>query len=237
MKVEFSNIDANVKYVPQLDTDLINLSPFNPPDRTEPEALKKMRKLVEETGKILDTIAVVDWGDGTYVIADGHRRYTVAQELGIKALRADVYAATDGNRLELVKELFRQRNLETKSFKNREACVSALLGNTPLNAGVKSAVGTLQELFPTQQERDFLVASGVGSYLLNVAKRVTVYCLQGSGIGKDTPTFRARLRKTVLWLIAQSSQQSATAYMRCTLSPKRLKAAIDAGKPTPGTTV
>lgn len=69
-----------------------NLVPsvFNPPGRTSPTAVRSLRENVSANG-IHSAIHVIPAKDGRYVIVDGHRRYAIAQDLGIHALEAVVH--------------------------------------------------------------------------------------------------------------------------------------------------
>jgi hypothetical protein len=73
------------KYVPTVE---ISLAGFNPDSRTDPEAMRDLQADIKEVG-ILSPLLLVDaGGKQRYQIADGHRRYRAANELGLEEVPA-----------------------------------------------------------------------------------------------------------------------------------------------------
>ncbi len=65
--------------VEMVDIDRLKAASFNPADRTEARYLSELMESVKSLGILQPIVATRD-----YVIADGHRRWTVAKELGYK---------------------------------------------------------------------------------------------------------------------------------------------------------
>lgn len=65
--------------VEMVDIERLSAAPFNPPDRTEARNLSDLKASIEELGILQPIVATRD-----YMIADGHRRWTCARELGLK---------------------------------------------------------------------------------------------------------------------------------------------------------
>lgn len=63
-----------------VDVSRLKLGSFNPKSRTEKAALKTLRESIESRG-FLEEFPIIVGNDGK-TIGDGHRRYTVAKELG-----------------------------------------------------------------------------------------------------------------------------------------------------------
>lgn len=75
MQVEVK--DSVIEYV---SPDTLKFAPFNPPSRTEKRALTKLRADAEKRGRIVVPILITK----DDFVADGHRRLTVARELGFE---------------------------------------------------------------------------------------------------------------------------------------------------------
>jgi hypothetical protein len=72
-----------------LPLDALRWNPVQPEDRTTNDALKHLEDQIRQSGEVIP-LAVVGNPDGTYTIADGHRRFTVAQRLGFTMLPCTV---------------------------------------------------------------------------------------------------------------------------------------------------
>ena len=67
---------ASIAYLVPVDD--IQTAPFQPKDRTEKQALKKLMRTIKEAGRVIVPLVVA--ADGT--LADGHRRLACAKALG-----------------------------------------------------------------------------------------------------------------------------------------------------------
>lgn len=227
------------KFNQVLDISKVKPSPTNPLKRTA--NVTKLAGNLAKKGQ-RKAVNVVDNGDGTYTLADGHRRYTALLANGATAIVADVSTPTGDETVEdVVNELYRDLNGFTRPWTNSDDAQRAIKAGSAevaATSGTKAAVAKVLELF-SRQEQLFLAANGFTPHILSVAKRVTAYCLQGSGISADTATFQQRVRRTLFWLIEMKSQQWAIVYMRLyntDAARAKLKKAVDAGQHVPKTT-
>lgn len=90
--------DSVREYIPlekiQLDPNQPRKSSFGEEDEESKADLRNLKKSIQELG-ILDPIKVVPNKEGKYIVIDGHRRATIARELGRETIKADVFQVMD----------------------------------------------------------------------------------------------------------------------------------------------
>lgn len=206
-------------------------SPYNPVGRTEDVA--KVGQSLLEDGQLEDVHAVAFPG-GRLVLADGHRRHAGAILVGLKALSTRVYHPTDGETAEeLLARLYTKLNEPKKTLKAGAMLNTAMQGGPTFNSGVRAALALVWDLFSKDEIEGILVPAKVTPTLLNTARRTTAYVLPDD-IGRDTQTFKNRVRNHILYFVRRAdAQQAANIYVRRGYDPKALKNAIDSNKPIP----
>ncbi len=229
----------NKKFNQTLDINVVKPSPTNPLKRTANVAKLAANMAAKGQRKAVN---VVDNGDGTYTLADGHRRYTSLLANGATQIVADISTPVGDESVEdVINELYRDLNGFTRAWTNADDSQRAIVAGdaeVAATSGTKAAVSKVFELF-NRKEQLFLAANGFTPHVMSVAKRITAYCLSGSGIDSDTTTFQQRVRRTLFWLIEMKSQQWAIVYMRLYSTDAArlaLKKAVDRGTHVPKTT-
>lgn len=209
----------------------VNLStivaaPFNPPCRT-----KDVEKVKEDLAAVgqLENVSLVSRPDGTYVIADGHRRIKAMDELDWKTVKATIYEG--GEAWETVHgDLFVMLNASKRRLANRDMCEVGLAGGPMFNSGVESTVNYVRDLF--DGDVPLILKGNIGSYLLTVAKSTVEYCWTSSEFARGTKAFDAKARVVLLWLVRNKQQQPVIAYKRNGYSNRVLRNAIENNAPT-----
>lgn len=211
----------------QVNTGHIIPTPFNPPSRTSDRVVKGLVESMRVQGQLVPLILVKGDGDDRYLVADGNRRLTAANVLGIRKLDAVIYDPGKNDPDDVLRHLFVDLNKDTVRWSDGEMVRAALLGGPVFTSVVKSTVAYLQKLFPG--EIPAIVRESACSYSLSVAKRVVRYC-HPSAEGKS---FDQRVRVTLLWLVRHKQQQKAIPYIRLGMSPRLLWHAIETDRLTP----
>ena len=215
----------------------VERSPFNPAERTEVENLEKLTRSIQENGQ-LDPIKVVEFPGGIYKIADGNRRREAKSILGDFTVTCLVYTPnepTEAAAAELLNKLFANLNVATRAFGGKDQLNACLQGAPGFTSGTRSVVAQLLALFPEQEYQEMLINKGMTPTQFRIAKKSTEYVLEGSGISEGTPTYQARIKKHLFYLMRHPMQQPMTAYVRLGYDRKALKNAIDNDRPVPHT--
>lgn len=222
---------ARSRVLRNIPVDQVDFTAYNPEVRRAD--VDKLRKSIGEVGQ-LTPIQVVEFPDtGRFQIGDGNRTTQAILELGLDVVQAMVYIPNEGESpQELVDLLFEELNKTKRTLKNGEMLNAALAGGPSFNGTVKSNKDYLELHFSTD-EVEMLRRKGVTPTVVAIAKRATKYCLKGEKVGADTNTFHNRVRRTILWLINEKTQQDCALYIRRAYDRERLKDAIDAGKQVP----
>lgn len=220
------NATVQVRDIP---IDLISASSFNPLGRTN--NVKALVESLREFGQ-LESVHAVDF-DGRLVVADGTRRLASAPEAGLKTLRTAVYTPKGGveTATALLERLYVELNQPRQTLKNGQMLSTALQGGPTFNSAVKLSLSILSRIF-TAAELEMLNSKGITPTTLQAARKSTHYVLR-EAVAEATPTFQARLRKHVLYLVRNSAKQAVSIYMRLKYDPEALKNAIDNNRPVP----
>lgn len=186
-----------------LDPFILKASEFNPPNRTDPRALSKLKRAVVEAGAILSPIHVVRNEQDGYTIKDGHRRTEVAKMLGYK-VPALVYASTDTSKL------FNQLNVSGRAFKPADQLISYLRGGEPVSNSIQQKGDYLRSLL-SDLELELFMDGGYGPFLLKIGQNMADYCYPGHR--HSEPVVRAFIRSSIVWLMKNNQQQPVRRYM------------------------
>lgn len=223
------------------EAKLVNISslqdsPFEPDDRLTPAAIRVLQSEILDDGcRQLNPIHAVAWGNGEAYIADGHRRKAAMAGLGESKVLAYIYYPTAPfSKEELLDHLWETLNVSQRTLKAGPMLVAFLKGGPAFSAGVKSAGGTVKRLFDADEIK-WLCDNDITPTVVNTARKIAKYVLS-EDFGPDTETFQKRVRKAIVWLMTNNSQQTANIYMRKNYDSQALKNAVDADRPTPRVT-
>lgn len=187
-----------------LDPFILKASEYNPPNRTDPRALAKLKRAVVAAGAILSPIHVVENSDDGYTIKDGHRRTEVAKLLGLK-VPALIY---DGNAD--TSQLFNQLNVSGRAFKPADQLIAYLRGGEPVSKSIQQKGDYLRSLL-SDLELELFMDGGYGPFLLKIGQNMADYCYPGHR--HSEPIARAFIRKSIVWLMKNNQQQPVRRYM------------------------
>ncbi len=96
----FESCDSKTQFSTMLPVSALNPAGFNPAIRTTSTALLQLKANIQEDGEILQELHVMYKPPRLlYVIADGHRRWEIARQLGFDKVRCRVH--TEGSLEEL----------------------------------------------------------------------------------------------------------------------------------------
>lgn len=209
--------------------DRVNSASFNPPIRTANKTgdIDALGQDIKDNGQ-LEAIHVVEFPDGTFHLADGHRRVAGMKKVGIKTATAVIYSPGTSSAHEVLAELFKGLSSKKRRLANRDMVEAGLRGGPIFNSGVQSTVSQLETLFPAGIPT--IVKDNAGSYVLSIAKRVVAYCYKAK---PGTATFTEKTANALLWLIRNKQQQKAVAYIRVGFSADALRRAIENNKLAP----
>lgn len=207
----------------------VNGSRYNPVSRVAD--VTKLQKSMEVNGQ-LHPITVVEFPDGVFRIADGHRRYEAAGNLGLEKINAIVHTPNKSEDADFVLDnLFVELNKGSRAFNGRDR-LNVALQDGPIFDGQSQSIKTqLEALFTTEEERQMLVNKQITSTVLAIAKKSTKYVIPD--VGQDTPTFLRRMKNHIMYILRNKVQQPLTAYMRLQFDREALKKAIDNNRPPP----
>lgn len=212
-------------------TNTVHLSnilpaPFNPPCRTKD--VEKVKEDLEAVGQ-LENVSLVEKPDGTFVIADGHRRIKALEMMGKQVVRATIY--TGGKDWEKIHgDLFVKLNASKRRLANRDMCEVGLAGGPIFNNTVDSTVSYIKRLFPNGEVPSIL-KEAIGSYVLTTAKSTVDYCWTSAEFARGTKAFDTKVRMVLLWLVRHKLQQKVIAYKRLGYSNRILRNAIEKNLP------
>lgn len=104
--------DTDMSRMATIPIDQLQWNPVQPPARTTNDALKTLEDTIRRTQTVVPLV-VVSSGEDTYIICDGHRRFTVAQRLGLTHLPCQV---VEGDAAQTFVDL----NLPTRAISGRD---------------------------------------------------------------------------------------------------------------------
>lgn len=188
------NTEESVRVVTMVSPDTLKFSPFNPKVRTTSRAVAKLKEKIIKAGKIISPIIITT---DSYV-ADGHRRLTVAKELGYTLVPviqedynlADLWSMLNGGNMAV----------------NRKNWMQAVRDGMPLECVPDSDKRVLQDLIRVMGKREFekIVDSGRGPSIIIVAQYVARYC------GDESDGF---VRKIIRWFISCETLRDAKFFV------------------------
>lgn len=194
--------------VEMVHPDTLKFAPFNPPIRTSPRALIKLRSEIEEAGEIIIPLVV------TYdnFVADGHRRLTIARELGyevIPIIRKDYNLA----------ELWSVLNGGIMPV-NRKSWIQAVREGMPIECVPDGDRRVISDLIRVMGKKAFnkIVDDGRGPSIIVVAQYIAKYC------GNDNDDF---VRKIIEWFLECNSVKEGGDAVRSKCPPEILISAIE----------
>lgn len=209
-----------------LPLDHVRFTPYNPVQRRA--KTDDLEASISASGQLEPAHVVWDPRVNEWTIADGNRRAQTLRNLGKTFIKAFVYEAKNLDEIDsLIDALFVELNSPKMTLKNGQMLQAALAGGPSFNSTVRSSQRFLETHF-SDPEIAGLVKAGVTPTMLQVSKRIAAYCVPG--VGKDTPTYNSRVRKTLYWLLRRKTQQECIAYMRLGYSAEALRNAIDNDK-------
>jgi ParB-like nuclease domain len=203
---------ATINYI-----DIMTLKPakFNPETRTEEHRLRYLRQSMEEHGFIESCPIIIDKNG---VIADGHRRYTVAKLLGM----CDVPVLQINGRLSL--EPYWSLNTVSESPTATEVLEAYTKGMNVVPLKQSRAITLLESALGGKRHVSELFAKGRFSpQAYYSGKRIANYVGRG-----DDKRFIAR---SIVWLIENKMQTITTIAIKSDVDPGVLVQAIEANRP------
>lgn len=144
----------------------LKFAPFNPPSRTEKRALLKLKKSIESAGEVIVPLVVTK----DNFVADGHRRLTIARDLGfefVPVIRKD----------ETVSELWSILNMGML-VPNSSTWMQAAYAGLSLENIPDKERRMIEDLRRIVGEKVFesLAQARRSPWILNMAKIVANYC-------------------------------------------------------------
>lgn len=172
----------------------INKAGFNPPVRTYDVSLERLKAQILAAGSILSPVHI---GRGD-VLADGHRRVAIAEELGWETVPARVHPDTPAE------VLWVQLNSGTMHVTASQWFAAVYFG-LPVDVALMpmDIRRNIEELSSLMSREDIarLIELGRSPSIIRTARYVATYCERS-----DDLDF---LKKTILWFIDNQSQFSA----------------------------
>lgn len=201
-----------IKYI---SPDTLVPAKFNPASRIEERRLKYLKRSMEEHG-FLDAFPIIVGEDN--VVADGHRRLTVAKILGIDKI--PVLVINGGLSLEQYWSL----NSISESPSATEVLEAYTKGMLVLPEKHRNNILLLQTILGGKRQLKELFRKGKFSpALYQQSKRVANYCSRG-----DEPEF---ISAVICWLVENKMQHVIRVALENNVEPKVLISAVEENRP------
>jgi hypothetical protein len=189
-------------------------APFNPQSRVSKSALRKLRKTIEKSGRIISPLIITS----DNYIADGHRRLAVAMELEFKTvpvIREENWTLAD---------LWSNLNYGIMPI-NRKGWFQAVYEGMPIEFVPQPERRVLEELKEIAGEELFkeLAEKGRSSWIGQTAKMIANYC------GRDGD--KEFTRKVILHFEKYNSQRILRNALTAQCETKILESAIEEAAP------
>jgi ParB family chromosome partitioning protein len=109
LSVQDKNADKVIGNIIELDTDFIEVNPFQPRTNFSEESLRELASSIKELG-IIQPITVRKLGFNKYQLVSGERRFRASKSIGLETITAYIRIANDQELLEmaLVENIQRQ---------------------------------------------------------------------------------------------------------------------------------
>ena len=201
--------EAVLEYVSPHD---LKFAPFQPQSRTEKKALSKLRAAIDSAGRILVPLLVT----GNNEVADGHRRLSIALELGFETvpiMRYDMGLA----------DMWSNANSGTLAPKS-PTWGQAVRNGLPLSNVPDRERYQISELIRVVGKKTFnkLMDVGRSPYIFVMAKSVARYC------GEENDKF---IKLTINWFEDCQQQFAVRRALADKCPPDVLIAAIKDNRP------
>jgi hypothetical protein len=186
-------------------TDSLKPAPFNPEGRTQ--NVKDLERSIEKYG-FWPFCPILITSDN--MIADGHRRWTAAKNLGLEDVPVEVVEMEVG-------ELWAQFNGTRRDVSSRESLYAYTHGMGTLPERGRRAIERLKKIIG-EKGLKHLSDMNISPNILSVARSIAAYC------GDKSDAFTA---KVIYWLIENSTQRAAIMAMQNDIPSKVLKQAVE----------
>jgi ParB-like nuclease domain len=216
-EVIFSMTEVNlpmrtIKYV---NINSLKTAKFNPESRVEEHRLRYLRRSMEEHG-FLETCPIIIDEQG--VIADGHRRYTVAKLLGMEKVPT---LLLDG---ELTPEQYWSLNTVSESPTATEVLEAYTLGMNVVPLKQSRAIMLLESTLGGKQQVGALFnKTRFSPQAYYNGKRIANYCNRGDD--------KAFIAKSIVWLIERKMQTTVGFAIKNSVDPAVLMQAVEEDRP------
>ena len=173
-----------------IDIELLKFAEFNPPSRTETD-LRYLKESIERYGfwSFRPIICTED-----YVIADGHRRVTIAKSLGITEVPVMCVKNVT------LSELWAQLNV-SQVISPGQVMEAYSLGLSVLPSKQKNNIALLESVIGIEGIKRLVKSGKVSPAIYGVASRIVNYCGR-----KGDVDF---LGKTIFWMVDLQMQSVA----------------------------
>lgn len=203
---------AQIKLV---SVDELTFSKFNPKSRTEERRLKYLKHSMEEHG-FVDAFPIIANEDG--VVADGHRRLTVARLLGID--KVPVMYVNGG----ITVEQYWSFNAISESPTATEVLDAYTNGMNVLPDKHRNTIILLQATLGGKRQLKELFKKGSFSpAIYHYSKHIANYCNRG-----DDVSF---VVQAINWLVEKKMQRNARLAIESNVDPEVLISAIEESRP------
>jgi ParB-like nuclease family protein len=201
-------VEQIIEYANPLD---LKYAPFNPPSRTEKRALIKLRMDIEKRKKIIVPLLVTS----DNFVADGHRRLTIALELGFD--RVPIIRENES-----LAELWGLNG--TQMSVTKKTWMQAVREGYPLEFVPDEERNLIEELIRIVGKKLFeqLSDNRRSPYIGQNAKAVAGYC------GDTSDKF---IKQVVIWFEEHETQAIARQAMGAKCPPEVLASAINERRP------
>lgn len=201
----------NTRVIEMVHPDTLKFAPFNPANRTTSKAVTGLKKKIEQAGEIIVPLIVTF---DNYV-ADGHRRLTVAKELGLDSVPivrrnlnlADLWGILNGGNMSVSKKTWMQ----------------AVREGMPIECVPEAERNLISDLMRVTGRKLFerIADEGRGPSIVGVARYVARYCKD------DTDKFAKEL---IVWFMECGTLRDARVAIQTGCPPEVIVSAVKEGR-------
>lgn len=182
----------------------------NPPNRTEPAAIKSLAASMDSLGQLMPIIVTA-----SNVIVDGHRRVASAKSNGWKEIEATIVSDDKAD------EIFGSANTTARKLTGHDALCVYRVNPNAVNDVTRAKFDEMAKVLGRPLFR-LMIDKGYSQKVYMFAKRIAAYCES-----EDTET----IRQSVEWLMLYPVTKQLEIAMANGEPPQSLLMAVRKGKP------
>lgn len=181
---------------------------FNPEARVSKTALSSLKKSIQQYGMVMPIDVLLH--KGKYVVANGHRRFEIAKELGWAEIRVAVHDWPFERLAELWKLFSTAKGISAQNWAESWFRCN---GKMQLPSSVKSNLENMIRIFGKARARELVVENRISPNVVHCLRQVVVRLVEVPSAGTFTES------EVGEWLIRHRMQNNVNALFSGGLRP------------------